>query len=125
MLLSKLHLDTGNPDEAAKDLLKAKQLQGKMLSRSPTEVGNPSGEKKLASRLTFFDRKILLNSLNLVFAVSLRNFIAQKGSICERLTFTKKPSKSITRISKACFRWLKFITPLERHNSVISNAKQF
>uniref|UniRef100_A0A914NX93 Tetratricopeptide repeat protein 21A/21B fourth ARM domain-containing protein n=1 Tax=Panagrolaimus davidi TaxID=227884 RepID=A0A914NX93_9BILA len=51
MLLSKLHLETGNSDEAAKDLLKAKQLQSKMLARSPNEVGNPSGEKKLASSI--------------------------------------------------------------------------
>lgn len=49
MLLSKLHFENGNWEEAAKDLLKAKALQSKMLSKPASEVSDPVQEKRLAN----------------------------------------------------------------------------
>ena len=49
MLLSKLHLESGNFEESMKDLMKSKLLQSKMLSKPASEVGDTAAEKKLAS----------------------------------------------------------------------------
>lgn len=58
MLLSRLHFESGNWEEATKDLLKAKALQGKMLSKPATEVGDTTSEKKLASTYVLFTLSI-------------------------------------------------------------------
>uniref|UniRef100_A0A914CEE5 Tetratricopeptide repeat protein 21B n=1 Tax=Acrobeloides nanus TaxID=290746 RepID=A0A914CEE5_9BILA len=51
MLLSKLHFENGNWQEATSDLLKAKSLQSKMLTKSALEVPNMQEERKLAANI--------------------------------------------------------------------------
>uniref|UniRef100_A0A7E4W4V3 Tetratricopeptide repeat protein 21B n=1 Tax=Panagrellus redivivus TaxID=6233 RepID=A0A7E4W4V3_PANRE len=51
MLLSKLHYEGGAWEQSCRDLMQAKTLQGKILGRTVTEVGNMGNEKKLANTI--------------------------------------------------------------------------
>lgn len=49
-LLSKLHFENGNWQEASSDLSRAREIQMRVIAKSPSEVANLVEEKKLAAK---------------------------------------------------------------------------
>ncbi|VDN38597.1 unnamed protein product [Gongylonema pulchrum] len=50
-LLSKLHFENGNWQEASLDLSRAREIQMRVIAKSPSEVTNLVEEKKLAAKI--------------------------------------------------------------------------
>lgn len=49
-LLSKVHFENGNWQEAAADLAQARETQMRIVTKPPSEIVNPTEEKKLAAK---------------------------------------------------------------------------
>ncbi|VDK27927.1 unnamed protein product [Anisakis simplex] len=54
MLLSKLHFENGNWQQASDELSKARDIQKRLINKSPSEVNNILEQRKLAARLLHY-----------------------------------------------------------------------
>ncbi|VDM42674.1 unnamed protein product [Toxocara canis] len=116
MLLSKLHFENGNWQEAADELSKARDIQKRLIAKPPSEVTNISEQRKLAARICCQLAELHWNRREANKAIEFyKEAISLNETDVKTMTALASLYLSIGKL-EACNTQCQLILNIDRHN---------
>uniref|UniRef100_F1KYI1 Tetratricopeptide repeat protein 21B n=1 Tax=Ascaris suum TaxID=6253 RepID=F1KYI1_ASCSU len=116
MLLSKLHFENGSWQEAADELLKARDIQKRLIAKSPADVTNPAEQRKLAAKICCQLAELHWNRREANKAVEFyKEAIALNEGDIKTMTALASLYLSVGKL-EACNTQCQLILNIDRHN---------